>query len=78
MRRIAKLMFILLVVWFSMLIGFWIIGRIIVPLEISNHFLSGFVRTVISIGMAVIWLWGWRKLAYHYFWSNLKRESTTS
>jgi hypothetical protein len=74
MMRIVKLMFILLVVWLSMLIGFWIFGRIIIPLQLSNHLITGIVQTAISLCMAVIWLWGWRKLAYRYFWQEISHQ----
>jgi hypothetical protein len=77
MKSIVKLMLILLTVWFSMLIGYWIIGRIIMPLEIYNTILSQLTKTAISIGVAVTWLWGWRKLAYHYFWQEINRQKET-
>jgi len=77
-RRILDFVFILLFVWFFMLLGFWIIDTMIVPLNMPlgslGDGLSNIAKAVISVLLVLVWLWIWREIVKKTFWGTLKRR----
>ncbi|MBS7644165.1 hypothetical protein KEJ26_06300 [Candidatus Bathyarchaeota archaeon] len=70
----AGLIGILLFVWASMLFGIWIIWKFVVPLQLPNPVLGGVTKVSIGTGLAVLWLWTWRKATITYFWRTIKKK----
>ncbi|RLG95116.1 hypothetical protein DRO37_03535 [Candidatus Bathyarchaeota archaeon] len=73
-RRIVDFTLILLFMWACMILGLWIIDRIIVPLEIP--YVHPLITAIIKVGassvLAIIWLWIWREIVKRMFWHTLK------
>lgn len=76
-RRLLDFTFVLIFVWAFMLLGLWIIDKIIVPSEFLgsfNNIASGIIRVAISAILALTWLWTWREIVKKTFWSAVKQQ----
>jgi len=73
MRPVLTLMGIFLLVWLLMIVGFWVIDELIVPIELHNAFLTNFSKLVISAVLVLAWLLLWRKMVYSYFSRQLRK-----
>jgi hypothetical protein len=76
-RRILNFIFVLLFVWASMILGFWIIDSFVVPLElpgIENYFVTSTLKVAVSTGMVLFWLWLWREIVKRMFWRTIKTQ----
>lgn len=73
-RRVVDVMYLLLFVWASMLLGLKVIATYIVPINIPggvNRYLSNVLQVMISTTLVLIWLLIWRWLAKSIFWRNI-------
>ena len=76
-RRIFDFVFILLFVWACMILGLWIIDRVIVPMEIpgvTSGFLTATLKVGASAGLVLLWLWLWREIIKKMFWHAMKTQ----
>ncbi len=73
-RRILDFTLILLFMWACMILGLWIIDRIIVPLEIPyiHPLITATIKVGASSALAIMWLWIWREIVKRMFWHTLK------
>ena len=79
-RRIVDFTLILLFMWACMILGLWIIDRIIVPLEIPyvHPLITATIKVGASSALAIIWLWIWREIVKRMFWHTLKSHRRRS
>ena len=76
-RRILDFVFILLFVWSFMILGFWVIDKYVVPLElpgVTNNVLTATLKVAISASLVLFWLWLWREIVKRMFWQTLSRN----
>ncbi|MBS7656929.1 MAG: hypothetical protein QXI71_03500 [Candidatus Bathyarchaeia archaeon] len=76
-RRIIDFIIILLFVWVCMILGLWIIDRVIVPMNlagVTNNLLSAIFKVGISAFLVLIWLWIWREIVKRSFWHAIKKQ----
>jgi len=76
-RRILDFVFILLFIWACMILGFWVIDQVIVPMElpgVTNGLLTGILKFSISAGLVLFWLWLWREIVKRMFWHAMKTQ----
>ena len=76
-RRILDFVLILLFVWACMILGLWVIDRIIVPMQlpgIADGLLTSIIRIGVSAGLVVFWLWLWREIVKKTFWHAMKKQ----
>ena len=60
-----------------MIIGLWIIAFFIVPLEIhglENPIFIGSLKVIVSLLLAMAWLWAWREIMRKTFWRAMRRQ----
>jgi len=79
-RRIVDFTLILIFMWACMILGLWIIDRIIVPLEIPyvHPLITATIKVGASSALAMIWLWIWREIVKRMFWHTLKSHRRRS
>jgi len=70
----AALIGIAFFVWVSMLFGLWVTWKFVVPLQLPNPVLGDVAKVWLGAGLAVLWLWIWRKIANTYFWQTIKKK----
>ncbi|MBS7614754.1 hypothetical protein KEJ18_03370 [Candidatus Bathyarchaeota archaeon] len=76
-RRVLDFVLILLFVWVCMILGLWIIDRVIVPMDlpgVTNSYLSAILKVGISTFLVLIWLWIWREIVKRSFWHAMKTQ----
>jgi hypothetical protein len=75
-RRILDFAFILLFVWACMILGLWIIERVIMPMELgaTDVLLTAILKLSISVGLVLFWLWLWREIVKRMFWHTMKTQ----
>jgi len=78
--RVLSLIAIILLVWFSLMFGLFIIVKYILELSIPlsgvvGNVLAGIVRVVAASSIAMFWLILWKKIAEFYFWKNMRKTS---
>jgi hypothetical protein len=76
-RRILDFVFILLFVWACMILGLWVIDRVIVPMQllgITDIFLTGILKVGVSASLVLFWLWLWREIVKKMFWHAMKEQ----
>ncbi|MEM3693539.1 MAG: hypothetical protein QXI39_05920 [Candidatus Bathyarchaeia archaeon] len=76
-KAILRIYGILIIVWVTMLILLIVATKFIVPLELPfpspmGTILSSVTRTILGIALALVWLYGWKKLYEEYFWRLIK------
>jgi len=81
-KQLIYLTGILIIVWFSLLLGSFIIAFFLTKftLPISGwlgSFLTNIAKTVLGVVTAFIWIYGWKKLYIFYFKWNLKKLRLT-
>jgi hypothetical protein len=76
-RRILDFVFILLFVWVCMILGLWVIERVIVPMQlpgITDMLITGILKIGFSAGLVLFWLWLWREIVKKMFWHAMKKQ----
>jgi len=76
-RRILDFTLILLFMWICMILGLWLISRVIVPFElpgINSNIITAILKVAASAGLALLWLWLWREIVKRMFWRTLKSQ----
>ncbi len=78
-RRILDSVYILLFAWTCMLLGAWLIQRLIVTLTMPIRGLLGTLltsisRVAISALLVLVWLWLWRELVRLSFRRSLRKR----
>jgi hypothetical protein len=76
-RRILDFVLILLFVWVCMILGLWVIDRIIVPMQlprVADGLLTGMVKISVSAGLVLFWLWLWREIVKKMFWRAMDKQ----
>jgi hypothetical protein len=77
-KQVIYLTGILIIVWSSIILGAYIAAAFLINLSIPvsgklGAFLTNITRTILGIALALIWLYGWKKLYTFYFQWNLKK-----
>jgi hypothetical protein len=81
MRRLLPLAFIEVFVWLMLLLGAFLVSRIVFEISFGtpNLFLTLITDGVrISLSAAVLygWLIAWKRITSYYFWHTIERNST--
>lgn len=79
MNVVFWLLLIQLFVWLGLIGGLWLVLEVILQITLPvtgwlGTFLTGAVRIGTSAGLAVLWLWLWKKIEYAYFWRTIKKS----
>lgn len=77
-KQVIYLTGILIIVWFSIILGSFIIATFLIKFTFPisgwfGSFLTNIARTVLGVTIGFIWIYGWKKLYTFYFKWNLKK-----
>jgi len=80
-KQLIYLTGILIIVWLSIVFGSYFIAAFLLKLTFPisgwiGPLLTNIVRTVLGVAIAIIWIYGWKKLYVLYFELNLKKLKT--
>lgn len=80
-KQLIYLTGILIIVWLSIIFGSYFIAAFLLKLAFPisgwiGTFLTNIARTVLGVAIAIIWIYGWKKLYTLYFKWNLKKLKT--
>jgi len=78
-KQLIYLTGILIITWFSMVLGAYIAAAFLIKISIPisgwlGRFLTNIVKTSLGVAMAFTWLYGWKKLYNFYFQWSLRRS----
>ncbi|MEM2905756.1 MAG: hypothetical protein QW057_05315 [Candidatus Bathyarchaeia archaeon] len=77
MRVAANLYIVLLLVWSSMMLGFYMVFGVVLPAKLpfddmSLPGIAGVIKVIVGATLSLLWLQCWRMLTYRYFRSAVR------
>ena len=80
MRRLLPLALIEVFVWLMLLLGAFVIARVVFEINFGTSSLilaliTDGVRTIVSAGILFGWVVAWKRVTHYYFWRAVERES---
>ena len=78
--RVLSLVAMVVFVWLSLMFGLFIMVKYIlefsIPLSgVVGSIVTGIVRVVAAVSIAMFWFLLWKKVAEFYFWKNVRKTN---
>lgn len=82
MRRLLPLAFIEVFVWLMLLLGAFVIARVVFEINFGTStfiltLITDGVRTVVSAGILFGWVVAWKRVTHYYFWRAVEHQKST-